>query len=55
MALRRRMFALISNQGTAMDETALCEECFTPERKALVSMAAGLDENPGENWKDRTP
>lgn len=51
--MTRQMFALTSDQGTAMHETALCSECFTDENKLAVAIVAGEDES-GRDFEDCT-
>ena len=53
----RKMLALVSDQGTACAETALCEQCHgNAERRAAVKeLAAGIDDIPNpRDWHDCT-
>ena len=51
-----RMFALVTKQGTAAEETALCETHFTEEHKAQISpwSGQGTDEVVPDSWRDCT-
>lgn len=50
--MKRKLFALVSNQGTGADETCLCETCRTPANEAMAR-AEGLADTRGNNvWHD---
>jgi hypothetical protein len=51
------MLALVSDQGTACAETALCEHCHSnaKRRAAVEKLAAGIDDIPNpRDWHDCT-
>jgi uncharacterized protein with PIN domain len=49
-----KMFALVTNQGTAAEETALCLTCATPTRKKKYEEEAESDVSIIDGWQDVT-
>ena len=52
-----RMYAMVSDQGTACNETALCSEHYTPENKAEIEAeyCHGISDEPiSGSWVDCT-
>ncbi len=50
-----RMFALVSDQGTACSETALCEKCHaTSKHRAAIERKAARDIPNPRDWHDCT-
>lgn len=51
------MYALVSNQGTACGETALCNEHYTPMHRLFVThnrLSDGPDAPIPDDWHDCT-
>ncbi len=46
-----KIFAMISEQGTATDETSLCEQHLTPEHQADIPTPRDV---PERDWIDCT-
>jgi hypothetical protein len=46
------MVALVTDQGTAAAETALCTTCATPDRRKLYEEEAKSDVSVMDGWQD---